>query len=192
MKNLISLLVGLLIPSSSFAADKIIDLIRCEGQKFARYQGFTSKIYLNIDRLKLKDDTSAEIAAFDMTIINDSGKYEGLIPNVNSGALQGETIKNVPYNGKNYPGHLKFPIGPFEDGVQLSGGLYLQHSDLILAPNYTVVKSVPQPNHWDQSRKWTLEVRKHSAVLDINFNDHHGDYIKIDCYSSEVVEDKRP
>lgn len=73
----------------------------------------------------------------------------------------------------------------------MTGNMYIEYADLIFSPDYKVVKTIPQANHWDPTWTWDIEVRQHSAVMPISFNDHHGDYIKLECYTTAQVNEVR-
>ena len=121
-------------------------------------------------------------------MINDNGKAYEFIPNVETSIYTGKNIENVPYKGTKYTDHLKFELANAK-AKQL--GENIETANLIVAPAYTVVKTIPQENYSDKSWHWEVEVREHSAVLDWHVNDHHGDYLPLKCYSQAHVNDSR-
>ncbi len=132
----------------------------------------------------------ATIKSYTFTVVNKDMKSYGVMPANATSVSQGENISNVEYDGRKYPDHFKFRVDSGK-GIQTIGDQEVQYANLIIAPEYTVAKTVHEHNEWDKTWTWDIEIRKHSAVLDVSFNDHHGDYIKLDCYSIASVNDSK-
>lgn len=165
------------------AESKTIESIVCKGKKY------DSEVRIHINKLELDENGQAEIT-YMMSLLHEGELGYGFIPDFDAGIITGKQRPNVPYNGKKYPNHLKFPLT--EKGSEISKGYSIEYANLIISPAHTVVKSIPEQNHWDKNWTWTVEVRKYSAALDVSFNDHHGDYIQLNCYSTKTVDEKRP
>ena len=81
----------------------------------------------------------------------------------------GEGLKNMPYSGVNYPNHFKFPLE--WHGV----GSSIEWANLIISKEPTsTVKD-----------EYGATVRTFSGALDVSYNDHHGDYVKVSCTQRE-------
>lgn len=184
MKNIL-LGLSLIASTSVFAAD--IELINCKGVK-SGYGDFVTNIYLNVNKLKV-DGKDATMKSYDMTIVNTDAAYEGLIPSVSAGSFANKNLVNEAYKGTKYKDHLKFHLTG--KGAQSLGEQSLEYAALIINPAYNVEKTIHEGNNWDKTWTWDIEIRKHSAVLSLNFDDHHGDYIKLDCFSTGKVNEKR-
>ena len=70
---------------------------------------------------------------------------------------------------------------------ELEGDLYVERMNLIISSEYKVVKEVRRQNMWHPEIKWTVEYRRFSAVIDLSFNDHHGDYVPLKCIARVSV-----
>lgn len=77
----------------------------------------------------------------------------------------GEGLKNVPYSGVNYPNHFKFPL----DWHGVYGSI--EWANLIISKEATsTVKD-----------EYGATVRTFTGALDVSYNDHHGDYVRVSC-----------
>lgn len=177
--------LGLDATAANPNANKEIYKISCSAS--GKNSGFYStQVYVNLERVNFEAGT---VSTYSATIVNNGGLEYDTYPTMETAALSGRDLKTVPYNGRKYPNHIKLPLLAAKTAT--AGDFVPETADLILAPHYTVVKTIPQQNHWDKTWTWDLEVRKHSAVLATNFNDHHGDYIPLECYSTAMVNDSR-
>lgn len=191
MKALVLFLASV-ISVSAFATKKPKNAkepndIRCETSDEHEFAG-TTMIYINLNQVLFNEDNTAATArSFRATMVNRNLDYD-IVPDVNAGTWEGERLATVPYKGKKYVGYVKFDLShhTFE-----STGYNPEKAHLILSPKYTVVKTIPMKNNHDQTWTWDIEVRKHPAVLDANYDDHHGDYIPMNCYSTERVNDSK-
>lgn len=77
----------------------------------------------------------------------------------------GEGLKNVPYSGVNYPNHFKFPL----DWHGVYGSI--EWADLIISKEPTSTAK----------DEYGATVRTFTGALDVSYNDHHGDYVKVSC-----------
>lgn len=184
----IALLAGVLI-SLSVSAEAKIHEIACRAEGQAEIQEIGSKIFINIRDLNIDQTGHAEIKSYAFTMVNQRTSENQLPPSFNGGGINGKNLKNSVYNGRKYPNHLKFQITSEES--QRAGDLELDYADLIISPDYQVIKTIDQANAWDKNWTWQVEVRKYSAVLAYSINDHHGDYLPLDCTSTEIVNEIR-
>ncbi len=148
------------------------------------------QIYIQVTDLDFKAGT---IHTASTTIAIPSGSEDwGIVPEMSAGSYTRKNLTKLPYNGRKYSGHLKFDL--IGKGTVKAGNFSPDTADLIVSPEYTVVKTIPQQNNWDKSWTWDVEVRSHSAALAANWSDHHGDYIPLNCFSVAMVNDskKRP
>ncbi len=164
--------------SSAFAAEKKTIDISCQASK-----GAYERIFVKLDDV---DFEAGSVERWSASISSEEKSYD-LVPDGWFGSTNGENLKVVPYKGTKYKGHIKFDL----DESEFKGNFSPDRAELILSPEYKVVKTIPQQNNWDKTWTWDLEIRKHSAVLDASWNDHHGDYIQLDCYSVAIVNDSK-
>jgi hypothetical protein len=170
---------------NAVAAEKVkaID-ISC---KVTNAKDANAEAYIKLNDVAFGED-SATVKSYTLSVVADNGAEHGLVPDVSSGSFEGKELENLPYNGRKYKGHYKFDL---TRNAQSAGNFHPDNFDLIISPEYTVAKTIPQQNHWDKTWTWDIEVRKHSAVVAANFNDHHGDYLEMDCYSIAHVNDSK-
>ena len=173
------LLILALIATVSFSNQVLAEDITCEAAK-----GSVEKIFIKLDDV---DFAAGTVKRYSTSILLESREWENMVPDFEAGSNNGENLSAVPYKGTKYKGHIKFDL----DNRGWAGNFSPDKAELIISPEFKVVKTIPQQNNWDQTWTWDIEVRKHSAVLDASWSDHHGDYIKLDCYSIEKVNDSK-
>ncbi|MGE0762288.1 MAG: hypothetical protein AB7N80_03310 [Bdellovibrionales bacterium] len=186
MKQIVLGLLVLIGVNAGAAAAKPISL-QCES---VDRDGL--KVYLTVDGLTVTgegEETQGKLRSFEMTILNLDEKEYDVIPATSGGSWEGRDVKNTAYSGRRYANHLKFELTRH---ASKSAGSQVDYADLIVSPAYLVEKTIPQANHWNKDWTWDIEVRKHSAVLPLSINDHHGDYVPMSCFSTAIVNEKRP
>lgn len=80
-----------------------------------------------------------------------------------------DNVRNDPYNGKKYKNHLKFYLNL--DGVGYKN--QIEYAYLIISKEPVKIEEI---NYGRQRMVF-------SAVLDVSYNDHHGDYVPLRCTS---------
>jgi hypothetical protein len=172
------LLIATLLTSTAFASTDAYSIV-CKGEKKNKIMEYVSTIYVHLYDAKL-DVTGGSIDSSTLTVLNTSELDYGVVPNVETASLTAEKLVNIPYNGVKYKGYLKFDLET--KGYVSAGTFDPETAELMIEPKYTVEKTVPGENGW------TTEVRKYNAVLDTHFDDHHGDYILLKCYSTAYLK----
>lgn len=84
----------------------------------------------------------------------------------------GDGLKNEKYSGVNYPDHFKFPLR--WHGVSST----IEWGNLIISRKPVSV----------EMDEYGATVRKFSGALDVSYNDHHGDYVKVVCTQREFED----
>lgn len=172
-------LIFTLVASLSFLNVTYAEDINCEAAN-----GVDEKIFIKLNDVDFAAGTALR---YSTSIVLESREWEDMVPDFHAGSVNGENLSAVPYNGTKYKGHIKFDL----DEAPWAGNFSPDKAELIISPEFKVAKTIPQENNWDKTWTWDIEVRKHSAVLDASWDDHHGDYIKLDCYSVVKVNDSK-
>ncbi len=170
-------------------AQKSINEIVCKTSPEANNPYVKSDVFLKLYDLTVTQNGEAGVKELYFTMINQDASTESTLPQFDSGSIEAKNLKSVSYRGRIYKNHIKFSVTA--PANSRSGDLELDYAHLIISPDYTVVKTIDQANHWDKTWTWQIEVRKHSAVLAFSINDHHGDYLQLDCVSSARVNDSK-
>lgn len=184
MKQIILATVIAFTGSVFAAQDNRVD-IKCIAERPHDFKGGSS-IYLT---LKGADLAAGTVDFYNLTIVNVSPNEFEHVPDFSAGSTNGKDLKAVKYNGRKYVGYKKFSF--YNKGDAVAGAFRPDNASVIINPLYTVVKTIPQSNNWDKTWTWDVEVRKHLAVMPTNFDDHHGDYIPLDCYTWTHVNDSK-
>jgi hypothetical protein len=180
MKSVLAL--ALLFSAPAFADNFTADSIRCEAKEK------DEQIYIRLEKVSISGDRkTASAKSYSMSIVLKDTDWD-IVPDVQVGTFEGKDLENEGYDGRKYKGHVKFDM---TRKASRAGDFTPEAADLILSPEYTVSKKIPQKNISDPSWTWDIEVRKHSAVMAAHWDDHHGDYIKLDCYSVAHVNDSK-
>ena len=117
------------------------------------------KFYLRIDSMNVKDPKTAEISFVTALVLEDKEIWVG----------KETSLPNMPYNGKKYKNHFKFEL-KLSRASKYTGSSGAD-ANLIISKEITATEK-------DQ---WGAILQKFDAVLDVRYNDHHGDYVPLTC-----------
>lgn len=168
---------------ASMSLNAMAELVEIRNIKcFADRYG--DKISIQIDKLEY-DNTSLEgrITSFEMSHVVETNPHD-VMPFYEVMSFKDKEVESMDYDPDKYVGHMKFNLLAGGNGYHVA-----ENMNLIISPEYETISDEVECNHWNKNRCWTKEVREYSAVLDLNFNDHHGDYVPLQCISlhSELI-----
>jgi len=117
------------------------------------------KFYLKIDKMNVSDSSNAQLTYMVSLLLNDDEIWVG----------RESSQTNVSYNGRRYNNHFKFELKLFRASEYngSSGAV----ANLIISKEIT---STSTDRHG-------ATIQKFDAVLDVHYDDHHGDYIPLEC-----------
>ena len=120
----------------------------------------TTKFHLQIASFKVQGPKSATLDyAVVMDIFNEGETWID----------KNKNLSNVKYNGRKYNNHVKFPLELTR--VSDYNGSSGAWADLIISKEVT-------SNSTDQ---YGATLDQFDAVLDLSYDDHHGDYVQLTC-----------
>lgn len=169
-------LFTLILIAFSFSANaelKTIDSLKCYSDRYEQ------KFSIQLGRFQHDTETNeATLSRYKVAVVDESTLGPELGPFQSVDTISSKEKRfNVAYQGRRYKNHVKFDLLEGET----EGDLYVERMNLIISSDYKVVKEVKHQNYWHPEVKWTEEFRQFSAVLDLSFNDHHGDYVPLKC-----------
>lgn len=183
-------IVSALIGFSAIAGEIKVGDLNCAGYDKGEQNLADTEIYVTLDDLVFYTNKDNKVdggsaRSFKASIIVKDTEWN-IVPTPRVGSWEGKNLENTDYNGRKYEGYLEFDL---TENIKARG--FPETAKLIVSPEYEVVKRIPQTNVFDPSWNWEIEIRKHDARLDTHFDDHHGDYVKMECYSVKRVNDSK-
>lgn len=154
MKNLMFLLA---INAFSYQANASTQDFKCQFTDDYNEVSYEASFEFK-GRITVTDQKNATLSYVTVLDVTDfeSRRYAGM----------GKDVSNVPYNGRKYKNYLKFTL----ELDSLRSRWSQASANLII---------LPLPVSTPESRGRV----SYKAVLDVSFDDHHGDYIPLTCTS---------
>lgn len=171
------LLLFLLVVSgfNSYANTTKIDQLKCYSERFEYKYNFS------LSEFEYNSETKvATVVRFGLSIIVPDNIAD-VMPFYRVMSVSGSAITNVDHNPRKYKNYLKFDLN-----AAFATPAFDQW-ELLILPEYTVVKEELRHRYWDPSDTYTREYREYPAVMPLRLDDHHGDYVPLKCISVVTV-----
>ena len=173
--------VALLLHYAHSADFTRIENIRCHGMDF---RGDEANISIKLEYLDYTlDRQSSNIGPYTLHKVQGMSSQFQYVE-----YFKGVGANGSQHNGRKHKEHLKFDL----ETSGSEGDMYFEYMYLIISPFHKVVKRETSANYYDRSITWYYEARKYPAILNVSWNDHHGDYIPLKCFSGHDIKGHAP